>query len=274
MLKNIIIAGKNKIACNFLKYINYNYLNYNLFSIPNNDDNGIDGWQPSFKKLSLDHKIKIINLKDSYLIDNSIFISCEFNKIINPDLFNHNNLFNIHFSKLPEYKGMYTSTLPILHNKKISGVTLHKIDQGIDTGDIIDQIVFNISKNNTAYNLYEKYNKYGLILLKKNINNLINNNFKTIKQSSENSSYYSKKSLNFNNIQIDYNKTANEIKNQIHGFSFIYYQLPEFNKIKIINAEILDTKNTKKPKSIIIETINYIIISTIDYDIKLNKFIC
>ena len=39
---------------------------------------------------------------------------------------------------------MYTSCLPILFNEKESGVTLHKIDRGIDTGDIIDQITFPI----------------------------------------------------------------------------------------------------------------------------------
>ena len=72
------------------------------------------------------------------------FISLEFDKIINTSLFKTTNLFNIHFSLLPRYKGMYTSILPILNGDKISGVTLHKIDRGIDTGDIIDKCSFRL----------------------------------------------------------------------------------------------------------------------------------
>ena len=39
---------------------------------------------------------------------------------------------------------MFTSALPLINGEKETGVTLHKIDAGIDTGDIIDQIKFQI----------------------------------------------------------------------------------------------------------------------------------
>lgn len=45
----------------------------------------------------------------------------EFDRIIKIDKFKSDKLFNIHFSLLPEYKGMYPSVLPILHNNKCSG---------------------------------------------------------------------------------------------------------------------------------------------------------
>ena len=62
---------------------------------------------------------------------------------------------------------MFTSSLPLLYGDEYSGVTLHKIDDGIDTGDIIDQIKFNISSIDSARDLYFKYLENGLILLKK-----------------------------------------------------------------------------------------------------------
>lgn len=71
--------------------------------------------------------------------DDLIFISLEFDKIVNPDLFKDARLYNIHFSLLPSYKGMYTSAIPILNGEEMVGVTFHEIDKGIDTGNIIAQ---------------------------------------------------------------------------------------------------------------------------------------
>ncbi len=267
----IIIAGKNEIACNMLKYVINYYNKHKIMVIVNKTEDGIDGWQPSLKKLALSNNIPIISLVEAYDIIDCIFLSCEFDTIIKPNLFNTEKLYNIHFSKLPEYKGMYTSCLPILHNKKETGVTLHKIDKGIDTGDIIDQFVFPILSTDTALDLYLKFNKNGFDLIKKNFESLIENNFKSYKQSSENASYYSIKTLDFKNIKIDYRKTANEIKNQIHAYSFIHYQLPLFKNKKIIKAEILPDKSKQNPKKIVEETNEYIVINSIDYNIKLFK---
>ena len=70
---------------------------------------------------------------------------------------------------------------------------------------------------------------------------------------------------------INYRKTACQIKNQIHAHSFIHYQLPKFNNHKIIRAEIINSKSTGKVCEIVEENNKYIIINSIDYDIKLYK---
>ena len=238
MTVTIIVAGKNNIACNVLKYLITKEKEKNTFSfhgkgtynktkilaLPNENDDGIDNWQYSFKKTALDNDIEIINLKDAYTIENSIFLSCEFDKIIKPNLFATDKLYNIHFSKLPQYKGMYTSCLPILFNEKQTGVTLHKIDKGIDTGDIIDQITFPILSEYVALDLYKKYTEFGFKIFINNINNLISGNYTCNKQPAENSSYYSLNSVDFNS-KIDYRKTAQQIKNQLHARSFIHYPI-------------------------------------------------
>lgn len=286
MTVTIIVAGKNNIACNVLKYLITKEKEKNTFSfhgkgtynktkilaLPNENDDGIDNWQYSFKKTALDNDIEIINLKDAYTIENSIFLSCEFDKIIKPNLFATDKLYNIHFSKLPQYKGMYTSCLPILFNEKQTGVTLHKIDEGIDTGDIIDQITFPILSEYVALDLYKKYTEFGFKIFINNINNLISGNYTCNKQPTENSSYYSLNSVDFNS-KIDYRKTAQQIKNQLHARSFIHFQLPKFKDVSIIRAEIINCKSTGKIGEIIEENDEYIIINSIDYNVKLYKFI-
>ena len=267
----IIIAGKNDIGCNMLKYVIENYKEHQIYVVLNQTEDGVDGWQPSIKKLALQEGIPIISLENAYDIKDCLFLSCEFDKIIKPHLFNTDRLINIHFSKLPEYKGMYTSCLPILHGKRETGVTLHKIDKGIDTGDIIDQTVFPILTTDTALDVYLNYNKYGYELIKKNFDSLVQGTFDSYCQPVENASYYSKKTVDFKNLKVNYWKTANEIKNQIHAYSFVHYQLPYFDDIKIEKAELLTEKSEGPVKQIVEETDEYIIVNSIDYNVKLYK---
>ena len=134
----ICIAGKNDIAVEILLYLlDRTIKKENIYVIPNKTDDGKNNWQRSLLKNANELNINIASLEQVYNIENLLFLSLEFDKIINPLNFRTKQLFNIHFSLLPKYKGMFTSILPILNNDKITGVTFHRIDKGIDTGDII-----------------------------------------------------------------------------------------------------------------------------------------
>lgn len=231
----LCIAGKNDIAVNALCYL-VNTLNCNknnLFVILNRNDSGIDTWQKSLKKCAKELGIKILSLEDIYYIEDLYFISLEFDRIIKTEKFKTKKLYNIHFSKLPAYKGMYTAIMPVLNGEKEAGVTLHEINNGIDTGGIIAQKTFEIEINDTSRDLYFKFLKNSYELFVENIESIINGNYKITPQSPVNSSYYSKKAIDFNNIQIDFNKTSFEIHNQIRAFIFKEYQLPEIRGVKI-----------------------------------------
>ena len=128
---------------------------------------------------------------------------------------------------------MYTSALPILHGEKYSGVTLHKIDDGIDTGDIIDQIKFKIDSLNCEQ-LYNLYTQKGLGLLIKCLEKILNQRIKLKKQSKKHSTYFSKASIDYKNIIIDLNKTAYQIDTQLRAFTFPFKQVPEVFGHKII----------------------------------------
>ncbi len=62
---------------------------------------------------------------------------------------------NLHPAYLPYNRGWHTPTWAILENTPI-GATLHCMDEGIDTGDIIHQKKMNISPGDTANSLYKK----------------------------------------------------------------------------------------------------------------------
>lgn len=252
-MKTICIAGKNSIAVNSLKYLLEKYHEYRIVCIVNPTDTGIDSWQPSLKKYAKENQIEIVSLDKLYSLEDLYFISLEYSEIIKPFMFKSSQLYNIHFSKLPKYKGMYTSALPLLNGETETGVTLHKIEAGIDTGNIIDQTTISIELSDNSRSLYHKYLDYAYKLFTKNIFSLLTNTFSDYPQPNVGSSYFSKRSINYAALEIDLRKTAYEIHNQFRAFTFREYQMPKFNNWQIIRTEITTNKSIKKPGTIICE---------------------
>lgn len=267
----ICIAGKNNIAVDILDYALQHFNVTDVVALTNKTDIGQDGWQRSFRKAASDRNISICSLGELYDIEDLTFLSLEYDRIINPTFFKTRKIYNIHFSLLPKYKGMFTSTWPLINGEKKSGVTLHFIDCGIDTGDIIAQRKIRIDIKDTSRDLYLKYIKNGTDLVKSYFNDLVAGNVKGSKQSIRDSTYYSRKSIDYNNVTIDLNKTAFEIHNQIRAYAFREYQLPQIMGRNIVSSKILSRKSCEKAGHLVKEDIGKLIISTIDYDLLVNK---
>ena len=271
----ICIAGKNDIAVAILEEVlelSKRDSKLDVCVLLNNEDTKRNGWQKSLAYYADLYDVRKVKLEEIYEEENMLFLSLECDKIINVNKFKSKKLINIHFSLLPKYKGCYTAIHPILHGEKESGVTLHKIEKGIDTGDLIEQIKFDITDIN-SYQLYQKCMETGIELVKKWLKTLIYD-FETIiftKQNSECSSYYSRESIDFSDIKINWKKTAYQIKKYILAFSFEPYQLVKVNEMRIAGCRITNCKSTEKPGTIVINEEKYVQIATIDYDIVLYK---
>ena len=64
--------------------------------------------------------------------------------------------YNFHPGILPDYRGSGISSWVIINQEKFHGVTLHIIDEGMDTGDIIEINKFSIMENDTSFLLFKK----------------------------------------------------------------------------------------------------------------------
>ena len=265
----LIIAGKNNIAVDVLKYALDNF-NVSISIVLNKSEDFKNGFQKSLGFYAKLWKVPIVSLEDVYSYNDAIFLSLEFDRIIKPNFFKTDLLFNIHFSLLPKYKGMYTSAIPLLQGEKKSGVTLHLIDTGIDTGDIIAQKEFEIRENDTSRSLYSKYIEYGTNLITENLDNLLRNEFKSFPQLSRESTYYDKNSIDYKNLKINYKKTAFQVVNQLRAFSFREYQLPKFQNVEIGSWKITNEKSFLNPGSVVKVLKNGFQIATIDFDIIIN----
>lgn len=266
----ICVAGKNNIAVDVLSYLlEHNNDRYKLCVCCNRNEKGEDGWQKSLRAYAIRCGILEYSLEEIYEFKDLIFLSMEYDRIIAPEKFSSKQLFNIHFSKLPAYKGMYTSTIPILHGEKTVGVTLHEIDSGIDTGNIIAQKVFRLQNYWNARDLYFSYLKYGTELVIENIEKIIAGNYESSPQPAKGATYYSKKTIDYSNIHIDFFTTAEMVSRQIRAYSFKEYQLPMVNNHVVYGVKIKDVRSVQKPGTVVKFGQGYMTVSTIDYDVTL-----
>lgn len=265
----ICIAGKNEIAVYGLQLALARAEKSNVKVVCNSTDRGLDTWQPSLKKAAMQGGVEVIALEECFEIEGLVLISLEFEKIIPPRKFTRARLYNLHFSKLPAYKGMHTSVLPLLNGEKESGVTLHEIDAGIDTGDLIDQIVFEIDQMDTARDLYNKYLEHAKTLLKNNFSNLLDNHLQPRPQSSVGSTYFSRKTIDYQNVRINLNNTATEITNQIRAYTFPEYQLPRVHGCVVSSFDITDIKSIYQSGSLLAVNEQWLLISSLDFDVYL-----
>ena len=130
-MMRIAIAGKNQVAIDGMNAALALGMESPVYCVANRSDDGTDRWQPSFRKCAASSgRVELVDLDDLFDIDDLLFFSLEFDRILKPERFRSAALFNLHFSLLPAYRGMYTSTMPLLNGEAESGVTLHRIDDG------------------------------------------------------------------------------------------------------------------------------------------------
>ena len=98
---------------------------------------------------------------------------------------------NTHVGITPEYRGVHGGYWSLVNNDgKNCGVTIHKVDKGIDTGDIICQDTIKITeKDNFATYPYHQYG-VAIPLLKSTLNKIENNELISYRKDSSNSNLF------------------------------------------------------------------------------------
>lgn len=267
----ICIAGQNSIAVNGLQLVAERYPDYRIGFIPSSADKGFNHWQPSLISKANELGIKRVTLEDIYDEEALIFISLQYSEIIKTGKFRSKALYNLHFSKLPTYKGVYPAIHAIMNGESEAGVTLHYIDDGIDTGNIIAQHTVPIDIHDTARDLYLKQSSYAYQLFESYLDALVKGGCSFYPQSPIGASYYSKSSIHLSDFQFDLNKTAFEIHNQFRALNFREYQMPIFRDWQILRTEIMPEKSNQKSGTLVAETEAYFEIATIDFNLRLVK---
>ncbi len=272
----LCIAGKNSIAVDCLKTalaFQEKDPDLQIVVLYNRTETGQNTWQKSLQYFAGRWGVPCCSLEDIYEEENMTFLSLEYDRLLVPEKFATKQLFNIHFSLLPAYKGMYTSALPLLQGEKTVGVTLHRVDAGIDTGQIIAQVPFEVEDTDTGRSLYAKYIAHGTALVQSYMEQLIYHpdRIESRPQPAAGSTYFSRKTIDYANLAIDLKQTAQGIINQIRAFAFREYQLPRVYGTPIVWAKAGQERTFEKPGTVLEDTEGYLKLATIDYAVYLYK---
>jgi methionyl-tRNA formyltransferase len=227
----LCIAGKNQIAVEVLEAC---APGYDLVCLPNPDDQGEDGWQPSLKRAARKLGVPVVEIDDLYPVKDLCFLSLEYSRIVRPERFATDKLFNLHFSLLPHYRGCFTSIWPLLNGEREHGVTLHCIDAGIDTGPVIARRAFSLD-GMTAFDVYMACQREGVRLALDWIDRLVEGQFEAHPQGE--GTTYPRKALDFGLRELDLTQTTEEILRRFRAFSFPVYQRPTLRGRDVEAAE-------------------------------------
>jgi len=150
---------------------------------------------------------------------------------------------NVHASLLPKYRGAAPIQWAILNDETETGVTIMKIDAGLDTGDIIAQVTTPIYPHDNALTLHDRLAKLGAELLVQVIPDYVAGKIQPRPQPKEGATYAPK--IQKEHGKIDWAQPARAIWNQVRAFvpwpgAFTY--LPGTTRpvlLKIWRAEIV-----------------------------------
>ena len=163
-----------------------------------------------------------VNKKDSieYLkkFDIDIFVVVSFGQILKRGLLDIPKQYclNVHASLLPKYRGAAPINWAIANGEKETGVTIIKMNEKMDEGDISSSCIVSISADDDGVTLSGRLSRKGAELLLKSIELIKEEKISFQKQDSSRATSVPK--LEKQDGLIDWNMNADEIHNRVRAF--------------------------------------------------------
>lgn len=155
---------------------------------------------------------------------------------------------NVHTSLLPKYRGAAPIQWAILNGDAETGVTIMKMDAGLDTGEILSEERTAITDLDTAETLHDRLAQLGSALLVRTIPDYLSGSLPPRVQPTAHASYARK--IKKEDGRLDWSQPARSIWNRVRGLApwpgtYTYLQRdPKPMLLKILRVELTDLKST------------------------------
>ncbi len=134
-------------------------------------------------------------------------------------------IINMHLGLSPFYRGAGTNFWPVVNNElEFCGLTIHFLDEGIDTGDLISRGRAKATKDDNIHSLGNKIIKVGIKLICESIQKINTKSFISIKQNLSIGKNYYRKDFNASSVQKAYLNIDNGL--------FKEYELNQYKLLK------------------------------------------
>ena len=161
-------------------------------------------------------------IKDETKVDLFLFIG--WSEIISKDIVDKNMCFCLHPSLLPKYRGGSPIQHQMINLEKQSGVTIFKMNEGIDTGPVYFQEPFNL-ENLDLKDVFQNIIKIGTKGFKLLIKDVLNDkNLKLKEQKQDEATTFKRRIPEQSEITIEdfQSLSANELSNKINSLQDPY----------------------------------------------------
>lgn len=158
---------------------------------------------------------------------------------------------NVHPSLLPRWRGAAPIQRALLAGDNITGISIMKMDTGLDTGDILNKIICPISIKDTSKSLHAKLAKLGSKLLLDTLLDISANRLNSYKQNEELSNYAEK--INKIEARVNWQLSAAQLERCVRAFNPWPMSYLKINNktIKILEVNVLPHVPDKKLGEII-----------------------
>lgn len=223
---------------------------------------------PVYQPTNINEEESIKKLKE---IEADLFVVIAYGQILKEEVLNiPKECINIHASILPKLRGAAPINWAIINGDKTSGVSIMKMERGLDSGDVALVKEINI-ENLNAQELENEISKLGATAIVEFIKKYEKNEIQFTPQNHEEATYAPK--IDKKTGYIDFNKmSSKEIINLIRGLvpapcaSAVYKE----TRFKILDAKIIDEIYNKEAGTIL-DSNKKLIVKTLDGAISIER---
>ncbi|MBB4933987.1 phosphoribosylglycinamide formyltransferase-1 [Lipingzhangella halophila] len=85
-----------------------------------------------------------------------LVVSAGFMRLLGPEVLSRHTVINIHPALLPAFPGARAVREALAYGVKVTGATVHFVDEGVDTGPVIDQATVRVEPDDDVASLHER----------------------------------------------------------------------------------------------------------------------
>ena len=180
------------------------------------------------KQLALNHNLKVVqptSFKSASEIDAlarlepDLIVVSAYGLILPPDVLSIPKLgcINVHASLLPRWRGAAPIQRAIEAGDQITGITLMKMEAGLDTGPMLSRVEIPIAETETGGSLHDKLSAAGGALLSDSLDPILAGTLPAMPQQDQLASYARK--LSREETKIDWQQSAACLDRKIRAFN-------------------------------------------------------
>lgn len=192
-IKCVVISQRTNAYQKLIRSINQSGIRLTTFQIINQLWHKVFVCRVGLEKIANQNQWDIIkatkinqpnieNILADYNLD--ILLSIQFDQIIKKRILDipRYGVINFHKALLPKYRGMAPLFWALLNGENKVGNTIHFMDEGIDTGALIQQEAIDITPKDSLLSIYAKCAATGANLIHRALNELEKVQFEPVKQ--------------------------------------------------------------------------------------------